>query len=121
MKKRILSAVLAGLMLLFTAFALLGCEEKTNDEPIEGLLAIQPIYIGEELSDTNHKFTKDEFTVTAVYTGDRSEEITDYTFELLFMDEGYYVVEFSYGGETNNCYIPCNVDFYPTDRVGYGD
>lgn len=72
--KKILSICL----LLVCMTALFACTDVKGDfggEPVD----LMPNYIGGAIDDPNHVFTKDEFTVTLIFSDSSTREITDYT------------------------------------------
>ena len=108
--KKIISLLFAGLALL----ALVSCTAKNggDDAVLDGLIAIQPQYVGETVSDTTHTFKKSDFDVTAVFKNNYSRTIEDYTFEVEGMTSGVYVINFYYGGVKNELYVPVELDFF---------
>lgn len=117
-RNRIISLALALIFILSAAAVLTGCNKDTNT-PIKGLLAIQPEYVGETVTDTQHKFKKSDFKVIGVFENNVSAYVTDYEFEVREMSNGYYIIEFYYGGQENELYVPCEMNFFPTDRKSY--
>lgn len=118
-RNRIISFALT-LIFILSAAALTGCSENKNtDAPIKGLLAIQPQYVGETVTDTQHEFTKSDFKVIGVFENNVSAYVTDYKFEVREMANGYYIIDFYYGGQENELYVPCTMNFFPTDRDSY--
>ena len=99
--KKLICAVFAAVMLL----TLVSCGRTE-------VVAIQATYIGESITEVDHEFSKEDFDVYAVYSDDSTKTITDYEFELEKMIEGYFHVKFTYEGEENYCYIPCEYDIY---------
>ena len=101
-------AILAVLLLSLAACNKIG----SSDEPIDGLIAIQPQYIGEKVYDTQHTFSKSDFKLIAVFDNNTSREVTDFTFENEGMMGGVYIVSFKYGGLENEVYVDCEMDFF---------
>ncbi len=121
MKKRdrIISLALT-LIFILSAAALTGCsKDKNTAAPIKGLLAIQPEYAGEPVTDTQHEFKKSDFKVIGVFENNVSTYVTDFEFEIREMANGYYIIDFYYGGQENELYVPCEMNFFPTDRESY--
>ncbi|MBE6598915.1 MAG: hypothetical protein E7638_05685 [Ruminococcaceae bacterium] len=116
--KRILSIFLL-LVVTLTAILLSGCSsDKTEEETLpEDFLVFQPMYIGEEVTDTDHKFKKDDFKVTAIYS-DYTEEVTDYTFEVVHLKDGDYKLRFEWMGIEEILFVPVNVVIYPSETAG---
>lgn len=96
------------LVLAVLASALSAC-----GNPVIGLMAA---YTGPDVTTTDHEFTKDEFYVVASYEDGTFEEgVDDYEFEVKGLEEGYYILSFTYKGCTNEAYVKCNVAVYPSD------
>ena len=117
--------IISGVLVLIVLTALVGCTAKTptTDEEtkvLDGLLEIQPIYIGEAVKTTDHEFKKSDFTVYAIFEGNVSRQVDDYTFEVAGMAGGVYLIDFYYGGITNELYVKIDMNFYPTDRETVG-
>lgn len=117
--KRITAIVLMLAVLAAAAVIFAGCGGG-SDEPMDGLIAIQPIYVGKPVTETNHEFKKSDFKVYAVFTGSQTVTVDDFEFEIKEMNEGYYILTFYYGGQDNELYVPCDINFFPTDRETYG-
>ena len=113
MTKRIIALVLA---LLCLALTVVSCGDKTDDENDPNKpIGIMPTYIGESVTSTYHEFAKEDFNVLVAYADGTDETVTDYDFEVLEMSNGYFIIEFTYRGVSNKCYVPCNVAVYPSD------
>ena len=110
MKK--LNRIIAALLIAVSLLALAACAKFDPDAPIEGLIEIQPQYVGEKVYDTQHEFKKSDFELTAVYEGTKSEKVTNFTWECIGMSTGVYVITFKYGGITNDLYVNCEMNFY---------
>lgn len=122
MKK--ITRIIAGVIAVVALAALVSCSEKENQtgtQTLDGLIAIQPEYVGETVTDTQHEFKKSDFKVTAVFKGNVSRLIEDYTFEVKGMAQGIYLVDFYYYDQENELYVPIDMNFYPTDRETYED
>ena len=103
----LLSALLAALLLLC---ALPACG-KDKEVPIGLIVA----YNGPEVTTTDHVFEKSDFTVIASYEDGHDEYPSDFEFEQVGLDSGYYVLRFSYDGFETESYVRCNVAVYPSD------
>ncbi len=82
------------------------------------LLGVIPVYNGAPVTDTNHEFNAEDFIVLASYADGTDEQITDFDIEVEGMQEGYYVVNIKYKNQENECYIPLELDIYPSDHEG---
>jgi len=103
--KRLFCALFAALML---AVCLASCDDG------EEVLGILPSYMGPPVTTTDHEFTKDDFYVLANYEN-RDESIDDYEFYIEGMENGYYVIQFTYKDVSNPLYVKCDVPIYPSD------
>ena len=102
-------------LLLILPLLLASCGGDKN--PIIGLVAS---YRGEDVTSTDHEFTKDEFFVVASYDdGTFEQDVKDYEFEVTGLQEGYYNIRFTYKGFTTEAYVRCNVAVYPS-QLGEG-
>lgn len=111
MKK--LNRIIALAIVALSLLTLVACNNTdSSDKPIEGLLAIQPEYVGDPVMDTTHEFKKSDFEVTAIFTNNVSKKITDFDFEVGGMSDGVYVINFKYGGQENDLYVKCEMDFF---------
>ena len=107
--KKIFSLILLLIMTL-AAIVISGCSKATDN-----LLAIQPAYIGGTVTDTRHTFTPDDFQVTAVYTGNVREEITDFTVEVKELKDSVYTVLIKWNDWEEECYIPLEMKIYASE------
>lgn len=105
--KKILSALLLTVMLL-------ACVSCGGPEA----LGIVPSYMGPPITVTDYEFTKDDFLVIASFDDGTDKTIDDYEFELVGLQEGYYILEFTYQDVGNPLYIKCEVPVYPSDIEG---
>lgn len=121
MKKqnRIISLTLTLIFILSASAVLMGCNKNSSNTPIKGLIAIQPEYVGEPVTDTQHEFKKSDFKLIGVFENNVSAHVTDFEFEVREMSNGYYIIDFYYGGQENELYVPCTMNFFPTDRDAY--
>ena len=103
--KKILCAVL---VLVTLTLCLASCGDNRE------VLGILPSYMGLPITTTDYEFTKDDFYVLANYA-DGDESIDDYEFYLQGMENGYFVLHFSYKDVTNLLYVKCEVPIYPSD------
>lgn len=123
-QKKITAAIAAILTLLLALTAMAGCEKKEDGEtitntPIEGLISIQPMYVGEPVTDTQHEFKKSDFQVIGAFKNNVSLVVTDFQYEIKEMAGGHYIITFYYGGQDNELYVPIEMNFFPTDRDSY--
>ena len=111
MKK--LNRIIALAIVALSLLALVACNSAgSSNEQIEGLIAIQPEYIGDPVMDTTHEFKKSDFEVTAVFTNNISKKVTNFEFEVQGMADGVYVINFKYGDQENDLYVKCEMDFF---------
>ncbi len=103
MKK--LFCVLAAVMLL-----LVSCGPK--------IIAIMPVYKGEEVTDTHHEFANEDFYVLATYEDGTQAEVKDFKFKVLGMQEGYYYLQFTVGDFVEETLVPIYAKIYPSDKQG---
>jgi len=74
------------------------------------LIGIIPRYVGEEVTDTQHEFKAEDFTVLANYDDGTNVEVDGFEFEVTDLSEGYYTIYFNYKGVENECYVRVNID-----------
>lgn len=103
MNKKILLLV----TLVLLSAALYSCGPK--------VISLVPVYKGEEVTDTHHEFTNDDFEILVTYD-DGSQAMTDeFELEVQGMKNGYYILEVTVDGFTEEAYVPINVKVYPSD------
>lgn len=107
--KKILSLTLL-LFMMLAAILLSGCS-GTKEE----LLALQTLYIGNTVTDTQHTFTPADFQVTAIYTNNKSEEITDFTVEVKELKNSCYTVLIKWNDWEEECYVPLEMKIYASE------
>ena len=111
---KIITRIIAGAVAAVSLLLLISC--AGDGKKYEGLITIQPSYHGDAVTTTDHEFSKDDFTVVAIYENNISRVIDDYTFEVTGMTMGLYIIDFYYGDADNEIYVPIEQNFYPTDR-----
>ena len=79
------------------------------------LISIIPAYKGEPVTSTDHEFTKEDFYVLGTYTDGNDKQITYFEFTVEKMSDGYYWIFITYEDQDNYCFVPINMDFYPSD------
>ncbi len=114
MKKTIRFA-LTGFLLIILMMVVSSCSSGGEKK----ILEVTPIYMGEDITTTDHVFTEDDFMVSVSYTDGTDEFAHGYDIEVTGMKDGYYFVKITYKGVSNTAYVPCNVDVWPTDRESY--
>ncbi|MBQ3708533.1 MAG: hypothetical protein II889_11590 [Clostridia bacterium] len=98
---------------LLLALTLCLCLSSCHKNPVIGLVAA---YMGEDATTTDYTFTKDDFYVVASYEDGTFEQgVKDYEFEVVGLDEGYYILNFTYKGFTSESYVKCHVAVYPSE------
>ncbi len=119
--KKILSFVLLLLMML-CSLVFSGCSLSDNGEASEkvpdGMLLFQPTYVGEDVTDTRHTFSKKDFKVTAFFANNKSEEYTDFTFEVVDLKDGRYTIDIVWRGMEDTLYVPLKMAIYPSETTG---
>ena len=80
------------------------------------VLSLTPAYRGEEVTELDHEFKKEDFYVYATFTDGTDGEVTDFEMKVKGMDAGYYILEFTYNGFTEEGYVKCNLPIYPSDK-----
>ena len=71
---------------------------------------------GKEVTELDHEFKKEDFYVYATFTDGTDGEVTDFEMKVKGMDAGYYILEFTYNGFTEEGYVKCNLPIYPSDK-----
>ena len=90
---RIAVLLLAALLCLA---ALVSCDDRE-------VISVVAAYVGPEVTTTDRVFTKDDFYVVASYADGTYEnpiQPKDYEFELVGMEDGYYIFNFTFRGFT---------------------
>lgn len=105
--KKIFSFI-ALLVISLGAILLCGCTEKEQRE----VLMLQPTYIGETVTDTDYTFKKDDFKLVAHFAGNVTEEISDFTFEVVELKGGYFTVLFTWNDQEEELFVPISLDIY---------
>lgn len=96
------------LALLLAVSALTSCGDPK-------LLSIIPAYMGGTVTSTRHEFTKDDFYVLATYDDGTDKQVTDFEFEVVGMEDGYYEINISYEDMDNPVFVPIELKIYPSD------
>ena len=86
------------------------------------VLGIIPAYTGPEVTSTTHEFKNEDFVVIASFGDGTDRELEDNEFEVIVegMEAGYYILTVKYGDYENECFVPMNLDIYPSDDGGNG-
>ena len=77
-------------------------------------LGMYPVYIGEEVTSTNHEFSHEDFYVIVAFDDGTDKEVRDFEFGEIFREAGYYVVTIEYQDVTYPVYVPIHVAVYPS-------
>ena len=112
---KLFTRIMAGAVAAVSLLALISCTKSEPGhvgEELEGLIAIQPEYVGEEVTSTDHEFKKEDFKLTAVFTENHSEEVEDFAWEIKGMAQGVYLIDFYYYNADNELYVPVNMEFF---------
>ena len=96
--------VICAILALFT---LTSCRKK--------VIGIVPAYIGETVTDTHHEFKNEDFYIIASYDDGTDERVTDFEIEYVGMERGYYILNITYKGFSNPCYVHMELNVYPSD------
>lgn len=75
------------------------------------MLGYIPFYIGGEVSDADHEFTKEEFRVLVNYDDGTDVEITDYKIVGTTVEDGYFIIEFEYKNRREICFVPVTIEY----------
>ena len=106
MKK--IAAGLAGLLL---AASLVSCDDGPE------MIGLIPAYNGETPTTTTFEFKNEDFYVIASYSDgtDKTLAADEFKVEVVGMEEGYYILNITYDGMENECYVPMELAIYPSD------
>ena len=77
-------------------------------------LGMYPVYIGEEVTSTNHEFSHDDFHVIVAFDDGSDRDVHDFEIGEIVRDAGYYVVTIEYQEVSYPVYIPIHVAVYPS-------
>ncbi len=91
--KRILSLLFL-LVITLASVILCGCSKENTEKE---LLMLQPSYVGDMVTDPNYAFKKEDFKVYALYD-DSTEEISDFTFEVVEQNDSFFTILFRWNG-----------------------
>ncbi len=80
------------------------------------ILGVAPVYRGEEVTDTHHEFKKEDFYVLVTYEGGVQKQAEDFEIEVLGMQDGYYLLQFTVDGFVEETVVPINAKVYPSDK-----
>ena len=105
------SALLLTLAALLSLLALSSCGKDKKEEPL-GLVVV---YMGPAVTDTTHVFSADEFSVLASYADGTDEYVSDFEFEQVGLEQGYYIFRVAYNGCETEAYVHCDVPIFPSD------
>ena len=105
--KRIISLFLL-LIIALTSFLFSGCTKDNGKE----LLMLQPTYVGDTVTETQHNFKKEDFKLYAHYTENVTEEVTDFTFEVVELKDALFTIRFKWNGYEEDFYVPLKMDIY---------
>lgn len=108
MKKTFIKYIALALALVSALLALSSCGKE--------VLSLTPAYRGEDVTELDHEFKKEDFFVYVTYTDGTEGEVTNFDMEVKGMDAGYYILEFTYDGFTEEGYVKCNLPIYPSDK-----
>ena len=84
------------------------------------LIGLIPVYNGETPTTTTHEFKAEDFLVIATYDDGTDKELAagEFKFEVTDMEDGIYVINITYKGMENECYVPMDLSIYPSDNNG---
>ena len=112
MKNARIAVLLLAALLCLTA--LVSCDDRE-------VISVVAAYVGPEVTTTDRVFTKDDFYVVASYADGTYEnpiQPKDYEFELVGMEDGYYIFNFTFRGFTQEAFVKCDVAIYPSEMGG---
>lgn len=113
--KKIVSLLLFLLTLFFaTLFAgsLSGCSDDSGGAKVLGMM---PVYVGEAVMDTHHTFQKEDFYVLVSYSDNHDQAVTDFTYEVIDLRDGYYTIQIRWKDWEELCYVKLDMPIYPSD------
>ena len=79
------------------------------------VISLVPVYKGAEVTDTHHEFSNDDFDIYLTYEDGSQVISNDFTLNVKGMKGGYYIIEVTAEGFTEEAYVPINVSVYPSD------
>lgn len=109
MKKRYITLVLAA------AFVALLCILVSCGKEV---ISLVPVYKGETVTTTDRVFTTDDFDVYLTYS-DGTEEVLHDGYEITQkgMKGGYYIMDITANGFTEEAYVPAELDIFEKSDV----
>ena len=84
------------------------------------LLGIVPVYNGPAVTTTTHEFNNEDFLVIASYADGTDVTLEADEFEVIVdgRNAGYYILTVKYKDQENECFVPMELDVYPSDNNG---
>ena len=105
----------AGLLILALLLSLPVLFSSCGKDKKETPLGLVVVYMGEDVYETDHVFSPDDFTVLASYADGRDEYVHDFEFEQTGLEQGFYIFRIAYCGCETEAYVRCSVPVYPSD------
>lgn len=96
------------LIITLSAILLGGCTKDNGKE----FLMLQPTYVGDTVTETGYNFKKEDFKVFAHYTENVTEEVTDFTFEVIGLKDALFTIRITWNGYEEDFYVPLKMDIY---------
>lgn len=82
------------------------------------VVSLVPVYKGETLTTTDHTFTTADFDVYLTYSDGTQEVLTDgYEITQKGMKNGYYIMDVTAKGFTEEAYVPVELDIFEKSDV----
>jgi len=110
--KKILSFFML-IIIMLTSVLIAGCSK--DDENGAKVLGVMPKYVGETVTDTNHTFKNEDFSVLVTYSDYNDKTVTDFTFEVIELKDGYYTILIKWNDMEAECYVPLEMNIYASD------
>ncbi len=101
--KKVVSVILT----LVLALGFVACDKDSLSD--NKVIGVMPIYVGEPVTDENHEFTADDFTVRVAYEVGQGTA-KEFDFEVVSCEDGYYTVNITVGGMTEPCFVDITLE-----------
>lgn len=86
------------------------------------VISLVPVYKGETVTTTDHVFEVGDFDVYLLYNDGREKMLSDgYTIVQKGMKAGYYILDITADGFTEEAYVPVELDIFEKSDVIIGE